>query len=247
MIYDCDELSFQVFSAVRFTNQAGIFEVKPRPFAALSFRLSGEGYFEIGEKSFTVRAGDVLYIPADVPYRVEYSANEILVIHLLSCNYAEPELIRVKNAAAVEAHFMRLLESQEGNGSAHLAKARVYELMDLLARESADGRSQGMLARCVAYLEAHFHETELSVDTVCRRLYISRSTVQRLFAQACGVSPAQYLARLRIEHALRLLACSSLTVREVALACGFSDEKYFSRVFKKAYGRPPSHLRGGPV
>lgn len=49
---------------------------------------------------------------------------------------------------------------------------------------------------------------------------------------------------LRMEGAMRLLLRGEHTVREVAFLSGFSDEKYFSRAFRKHYGKPPSSFLG---
>jgi AraC-like DNA-binding protein len=46
-----------------------------------------------------------------------------------------------------------------------------------------------------------------------------------------------------MNRALSLLAQGTLSVGEISDACGFSDEKYFSRAFKKVYGYPPSHFK----
>ena len=52
----------------------------------------------------------------------------------------------------------------------------------------------------------------------------------------------QYVSRLRMNRALELLSEREKSIREIALACGFEDEKYFSRAFKKKYGYPPSYF-----
>ena len=48
MIYNFQKLSFQLLTVDRFFHREGFFEVKARPYAALSFRVSGTGTFEIG-------------------------------------------------------------------------------------------------------------------------------------------------------------------------------------------------------
>ena len=47
-----------------------------------------------------------------------------------------------------------------------------------------------------------------------------------------------------MNKALKLLIENKLSVREIALKCGFEDEKYFSRAFKNKYGHPPSQILG---
>lgn len=52
--------------------------------------------------------------------------------------------------------------------------------------------------------------------------------------------PNEYLTRYRINKAAALLKCNNLSVGEAAYSTGFSDQLYFSRVFKKYKGVPPS-------
>ena len=56
----------------------------------------------------------------------------------------------------------------------------------------------------------------------------------------------QYLMKLRMEHAAGLLFAGGCSVREVAAACGFTDEKYFSRAVRQYFGMPPSALHYRP-
>jgi AraC-like DNA-binding protein len=55
-----------------------------------------------------------------------------------------------------------------------------------------------------------------------------------------GKSPIDYLTEYRINEACKLLRSGSLSIAEVAVSVGFFDQFYFSRVFKKSQGMPPS-------
>ena len=70
-----------------------------------------------------------------------------------------------------------------------------------------------------------------------------RCGFQRAFLQHFGVSPKQYIIKLRMNKALQLLVENKLSVKEISFLCGFSDDKYFSRAFREKYGYPPSQLR----
>ena len=72
---------------------------------------------------------------------------------------------------------------------------------------------------------------------------MSPSALQRAFLHHFGMSPKQYVIKLRTHKALQLLVENRLSVKQVAYACGFADEKYFSRAFKSKYGYPPSMVR----
>ena len=55
-----------------------------------------------------------------------------------------------------------------------------------------------------------------------------------------GQSPIDYLTEYRINEACKLLRAGNLSIAEVAISVGFFDQFYFSRVFKRAKGVPPS-------
>jgi len=242
MIYNFDDLSFQILTIDRFLHNEGFFSVKARPYAALSFRVSGTGDFKIGNKSSIVKPGDVLFIPSDLPYEVEYSVSESIVIHLQSCNYCEAEAFSVENPSEVSLLFLRLLEDWHERHSVNGAKAAVYGILEKIERDKMMSIEETAFARCLRYVDDNFCDPSLDIGTVCNEGFISVSSLQRAFAQHVGMSPMQYVIKLRMDKALGLLMENSLSVKEISLRCGFSDEKYFSRAFKKRYGYPPSRL-----
>ena len=72
---------------------------------------------------------------------------------------------------------------------------------------------------------------------------ISTRQMERLFQDKLQVRPMEIYRKLRLERAEQLLIYSHLSIRDVALACGFSSLSLFSRAFKARYGKPPSIVR----
>ena len=72
---------------------------------------------------------------------------------------------------------------------------------------------------------------------------LSPSRFRHLFKSEIGLTPAQYLKRLRIEGARKLLEGSFLRLKEVMPRVGVSDESHFIRDFKKTHGLPPIKYR----
>ena len=72
---------------------------------------------------------------------------------------------------------------------------------------------------------------------------LSVSQFERRFGEAFGTSPRQYLLRIRIEAAARLLASTEQTVSEIAYACGFHDHAHLSKSFRKMMHLSPTHYR----
>jgi len=67
---------------------------------------------------------------------------------------------------------------------------------------------------------------------------LSRYHFSRRFQDARGVSPARFLAELRMQEAVRLIQ-TNLAVNEVARRCGFRDPNYFCKAFRRSFGVSP--------
>ena len=241
MIYNFDELSFQILTVDRFFHKDGFFKVKARPYAALSLRTKGTGRFKIGERSFLTKQGDVLFLPADTPYEVDYSVSESIVVHLKQCNYREAELF--EGVSGVTSHFSLLREDWETLHSTLRAKAGIYSILEKIKSIKESSMESTAFFTVLDYVKMHFCDDVLDIATLCKIGFISPSSLRRMFLQYLGMPPKEYVVKLRMEKALRLLTENRLTVRQIAVACGFSDEKYFARAFKQKHGYPPSKLR----
>ena len=226
----------------RFFHKKGVFDVKARPYASFSYRVSGNSLFEVGNKQLQSNPGDVLFLPADTPYRVEYLGGESIVIHFSECNYFEAEAISSRQSAAMALRFQQLLEVWNGSRSVNQVKSMIYDILERMSADQENAMEHTAFADCVHYIDAHFCDPSLHIKTVCDVAFISASSLQRAFEEHFGISPKQYLNKLRMNRALELLMEQERSVKEIAFACGFLDEKYFSRAFKKKYGYPPSHF-----
>ena len=86
-------------------------------------------------------------------------------------------------------------------------------------------------------------DRKLSLDEIASEVYLSRAYVSTLFKQQTGEGIFECLSRLRLEQSKRLLAETDLPLSQVALSCGYEDQSYFTRVFKKSTGLSPRRYR----
>jgi len=94
-------------------------------------------------------------------------------------------------------------------------------------------------------IEANLTNSELSVASTARRQGISESYIRKLF-ESEDTSFSKFVLSRRLVRAHRSLLnrdCVVRTIGSIAFDCGFGDLSYFNRVFKRAYGRPPSEIR----
>jgi two-component system response regulator YesN len=118
------------------------------------------------------------------------------------------------------------------------------EMLDPINTNGSRSLATTKVAEAQEYIERNFAKKKLSVDEICQDLYISPSYLSRLLKRHLGKTFVDALTDLRIEKAKQLLAGSDLNVYTVADAVGYSDPHYFSTIFKKMTGVPPSEYRG---
>lgn len=98
------------------------------------------------------------------------------------------------------------------------------------------------LVKAIRLMEEHV-EDKLTVTDVAATAGLSDRQLERLFHKHLQTTPVGFYRQLRLDRAQRLLTYSRLSVRDVALATGFSTLAEFSRAFKQKFGKPPSHAR----
>lgn len=101
----------------------------------------------------------------------------------------------------------------------------------------------GSLIAAIDLIHADYSR-DLSVPEMARRADMSRFHFIRRFASAFGITPYQYLLRVRICHAARLIAATKHSPGTVARLVGFASPGQMSRHFKLAFGLPPTAFRG---
>jgi len=103
-------------------------------------------------------------------------------------------------------------------------------------------RRQAQVGQVTAHMQAHL-ATRLDQSALARVAGLSPSRLQAVFNEVTGYPPLDYLRRLRVEAARRLLADHGLSVKEIAARTGFRDTSHFSKVFRRIDGLAPAHYR----
>ena len=108
----------------------------------------------------------------------------------------------------------------------------------------AAGSSRDRLYRAMRYIERTHLKQEFSLQQAAREACCSEPYFRQLFRQRYGVSPKQYVIRLRMQHAASLIRAGYHSLQEVAARCGYADYKHFSVEFKRIMGVSPSQYTG---
>jgi signal transduction histidine kinase/ligand-binding sensor domain-containing protein/DNA-binding response OmpR family regulator len=95
-----------------------------------------------------------------------------------------------------------------------------------------------------AVLKENISEPDFNVEEMCRKLYLSNTTLYRKIQALCGLTPTEFIRSYRLKRAAQLLKDGFGSVTEVAFEVGFSSRAYFTKCFKEKFHMLPSEIRG---
>ena len=96
--------------------------------------------------------------------------------------------------------------------------------------------------RLLEYIQDHYADP-ITLTGVARQFHFNASYLSSYFASYNGEGFSEYLNKIRLEKAMELLLTTELTISEISASVGYSDQSYFTKVFKKQTGISPSQFR----
>lgn len=232
-----------------------------------AFMCAGKAEYTFGRQGgerITFLSGDILWMPegtwreasflADSSrfFSVQFRVSQVLPAY--DSVYAKlmrgPVIVQAANPGYVEGLFRRLhrLRGHPGGGAYLEMQGVLLQILAAVAQAfEQKGVSPHVLYRIhevEEYILNHFDDPSLSVARLAQRSGWSIKHFIACFKEATGQTPVAYLRRVRINHALDLLAQEDLSVQEVAWMVGYKDPAYFSRIFRRTVGYPPSQAFG---
>ncbi len=105
-----------------------------------------------------------------------------------------------------------------------------------------EGESDSLIFEAKKIFEQYLHE-KCALTETAQKLGISYVHFIRRFKLSTGITPSEYLARIRLERAKDFLTQTDIPIKDIAPRCGYENEYYFSNVFKKYTGMSPSAFR----
>ncbi|GAB2716169.1 response regulator [Paenibacillus thermoaerophilus] len=101
---------------------------------------------------------------------------------------------------------------------------------------------KGTLCKAKHFIEDHY-DKDISLEQVADAIKLSPHYLSKMFKESCGMNFIDYLTRIRIDRAKELMMDPEVPFKEVCARVGYRDPNYFSRVFRKATGYPPTDYR----
>ena len=233
-------------------------------FAVIHYTLSGRGRLRFQDRDLFVQPGQAMLLHS--PHKHRYWIEDGERWEFFYVKLSGPEAVRGmrdlvdrigpvvtlgEDSPAIERAAEACATALCGKvESPYHSSELAWAIVMGLQGENALGAEVASVARTVPafVLEVEkFCQLNLSrpigVDDMARVARMSRYHFSRQFEKVRGISPGRYLATLRLEEAMRLIASSRITVKKVAEQCGFGDANYFCKVFRKSFGVSPGTYR----
>ncbi|WP_314585853.1 AraC family transcriptional regulator [Paenibacillus terrigena] len=162
---------------------------------------------------------------------------------------------KISQDAEVNACLKKLIEEYDGRefGYELAVKSELYRLLTILLRRYVGRvlpaneyktriKNLERFDPILQYIEENY-ASKMTVDDLANQVNMSRFHFSRLFKELTGKTISDYINHVRINNSEYMLHNTSKSISEIALATGFNDIYYFSRLFKTYKGVSPSHVR----
>ncbi len=178
-------------------------------------------------------------------YLVVYGRELLRII--LGIERRQGNVITLSESSRIPGVFLSVLESlfSANSFTPYEISSLAYELCMQILIESywvPDDVHASRFDALKTFLRENV-QRDLPVSEMAQYARLSRSHFARLFKEHEGMSPREYVEDLRLKRALQLLYSETMSVKEIAFACGIPDVNYFCRLFKKHMGMSPGEYR----
>lgn len=216
------------------------------------FVLEGEGEFRLNGKTHKLKSGDLLVIGKDDPH--DYRSNPKNPMKKLWVSFCSEYLGSMLESYRIHTGIYRVDVKKELSALYSIAKIdtspqnKFFEIAELLhsaimktARTAFEKAEDALTTVKNALLASIYSKKNL--DEIASDLFMSKSNLIRSFKKQTGLTPYQFLLNEKLNVAKNLLSTTTMQVKNIAELLCFSDEHYFSFLFKQKTGLTPSEYR----
>ena len=168
----------------------------------------------------------------------------IQLVSLLS-NIAAPEEGSSKETALYRTVYIPALQHAASLEEMDVTLAEMLHLYVDYTFDFSEVLHSDTIHRVMEYIKANYSR-KLTLDQIAASVHLSPSHISGLFREETGQTVSAYLSFVRIEKSKQLLKTTQLSIAEISSACGFEEQSYFSRVFRKQTGMSPKLYRETP-
>ncbi|WP_313072714.1 helix-turn-helix transcriptional regulator [Lacrimispora sp.] len=160
-----------------------------------------------------------------------HSAYELDILNQIEVTSCLKELLRLSHCHDIRSRFRMNFTTQQLFDALFCSKLSKQEAEEL-----------NFINEAALYIRDHYTEP-LTLPQIAGHFQKKSQNFSYIFYKVMGIRPVDYLIEYRLETAAGLLNENGYSVRQAAIAVGYKDEFYFSRLFKKHMGITPSKIK----
>ena len=246
MFFD-NNISVNVIDVLNLKDEKKVrFHTGARSFCALSYRKRGNTVFMFNGKTKEALNNSISYVPSDLSYDRVSQNEEFIVIHFLAYGkiLKNINVFNPKDCTNYEILFNEILDvwNQKNTGFQFKCNSLLNEILYIIQKDSAIKRKD-IAQKSAQIIKKKLGDSSVSLCELSKKLKISDAYLRMKFKQKYGMSPKEYQTKLKLEQAKTLIQTGYFSVKDVAYRLGFTNEKYFSQMFKKHFKVSPKNYK----
>ena len=232
----------------------------------LIFITGGKGHIILQHKRYEFKEGTLLYICPNVQYSIRPDAKESVygfAVHFsyatVGCNSDKWDITKdndrisldfvqiLKDYYQINDTFKKLVEGWNAKlpGYEFITKTLLQQLLFeifLNIRKNSQNYSTSLkVDKIIKYMQ-HNINTRLTLADLSNLVQLSSTYLTRIFKETTGYSVIKFFNKIKVDKAKELIIEGDKKIKEVSQILGFTDEFYFSRIFKKIEGISPTEF-----
>ncbi len=227
-------------------------KIESRSSHGFLIRLSGAVRYDFEDKSITVNAGEMIFIPQGTNYEYTTLSEKSLYTSInFRADIENAEVRLYSMDSFCEAEYINDKFSDIWKFGTYSDKykclAMFYNLVSYVSNiehlDYSQKKKLHIIEPAVDYLKKHIYDPLLTADKLHLMCGISDTYFRKIFISRFGTTPQKYIISKRISHAKSIIESGDFeTVKEVAYFVGYRDPLYFGKVFRKTYGMSPTQV-----
>lgn len=229
--------------------------------SSLYYMSKGVGYYEHDGKTYLCPEGSLIFYPPNIRHHYFFKKEDMtelcwshfsgtLCEQLITHSQGAPVVIKIADRKRFESVFEKMIYAYYNkhtrgemlcDGYMHVMTALINESLSL-TNDTGKKNNAPELEKVLSYMHIYFNNP-IDIKKYADMCHQSEDRFIRNFKKQMGYTPYHYQLKVRIEKAVEMLENTGVNVSECAEATGFSDNAYFSRIFKKFTGHPPSYYK----
>ena len=249
------DLSIQnVVSANRMYTQKNVSTIKKdRTYWGISIKVDGVTKYNCNAVETLSNAQNVVILPKGASYFWKSSGGECLLIDFEADATAEQIFsFQIKDNSKIIDLFNKIQSLLILKPAYYKMKALqlLYKLLILLFesenKKYTPSKKTEKIAPAVEYIVQHYDDSQITGEFLSELCNVSYTYFRKIFTQAYGCPPMEYLNMLRMKKASEMLKTDYNSIESISISVGYNSIYHFSKMFKKHFGVSPSKFLSQP-